>query len=301
MLLIFKRIFRTAWQGIRRNSWLAVANISIMVLSVALFSSAFLLNFSINSLIKSIKEKVDISIYFKADTPEEDILRIRDEILGMPEIMKIDYISKNEALEKFLERRAENKISKILEELGINPLSASLNIKVREIEDYDEVINYIKSSLFYDKLISIDLARNQQIIARVNTLVRGLKIISFMAVIILASISIIVSFNTIRMAIYSLREEIEIMKLVGASNWFVRGPFLVEGAIQGIIASLITTFLIIPLVLWLGPKIDIFAPGLNIYSYFLGNFWLIFGWQTLFAVCLGIVSSFIAINKYLKV
>jgi len=302
MITSLKRISQAAWQGLKRNRWITIACIAMMVISLIIFSSVLIFNHAANSLIESLKDKMDISIYFKTDIPEEDIFRIRDELIGREEIAKINYVSREEALKRFQERNAKNQaIQKALEELGRNPLSASLNIKARHSEDYQKIVDFINNSNFKNKLITVDLMENQQVLARINKLARGIRLGSFTFVGILTFLSIIISFNSIRMAIYSLREEVEIMRLVGASNQFIRDPFLLEGALQGLIASLIATAILIPSIFWIGPKIEGFASGLNINLYFWSHFWYIFLDQTLFGIALGVIASFWAVNKYLKI
>lgn len=302
MVAILKRMFKTAWQGIKRNSWLSIACIVMMTLSLLIFSSILIFNHATNILINTLKEKMDISIYFKTDVPEEDILKIRDELLSDEAIAKINYVSKGDALKAFEEKSKYNPtIQKALDELGENPLAASLNIKAKKTEDYNTIIESVKNSVFKDKLITVDLAENQKVVSRVDALAMAVKIGSLFAISILTCLSFIIGFNTIRMAIYSLKEEVEIMKLVGASNWFIRGPFLLEGALQGFIASISTTVIFSLFLLILGGKIENFIPGLGLSVYFWSNFLFIFFLQTVFGIFLGIISSFWALNHYLKI
>ncbi len=302
MIQIIRRMFKTAWQGMKRNSWLSIACIVMMILSLLIFSSILIFNYAANTLVNTLKEKMDITIYFKTDVPEEDILKIRDELLSNEAIAKINYVSKEDALKVFEERSKSNPtIQKALDELGENPLAASLNIKAEKTEDYDTIIESVKNSVFKDKLITVDLAENQKVVSRVDALATVVKIGSLFAISILACLSFIIGFNTIRMAIYSLKEEVEIMKLVGASNWFVRGPFLLEGALQGFIASISTTVIFSFLLLVFSGRIENFVPSLGLSIYFWSHFWLIFFLQTAFGIFLGIISSFWALNHYLKI
>lgn len=302
MIAILKRMFKTAWQGMKRNNWLTLACVAMMMLSLLIFSSTIIFNHLANSLVNTLKEKMDISLYFKTDVPEEDILKIRDELLANELIAKINYVSKEEALETFEERSKYNPtIQKALEVIGENPLAASLNIKAKNTTDYNQIIESIKNSAFQDKLITIDLTENQKIVSRVDTLARAIKIGSLAAIILLTFLSFVISFNTIRMAIYSLKEEIEIMKLVGGSNWFIRGPFLLEGALQGLIASLITTIIFSTLILAFGARIENFIPGIGLSAYFWSHFWIILLFQTSFGILLGVISSFWALSHYLKI
>lgn len=302
MFVVLKRIFRTAWQGLVRNSWLSIACITMLTISLMILGAILIFNNVSNNLISILEEKMDISIYFNRDVPEEDILKIRDELIGNEKIAKIEYISQEEALEIFKEKSKYNQaVTKALEELGENPLAAYLSIKAKDSAYYTEIIDEINNSSFKNKLMTVNLAENQRVIERINALSQGIKFGSFSMIIVAAILSILISFNTIRMAIYSLRGEIEIMKLVGASNWFVRGPFLLEGAMYGLIACCIAMLLFMPLVIWLSPKIESFIAEASISSYFWSHFWYIFGVQAFFGVALGIIAGFLAINKYLKV
>ena len=302
MFILIKRIFQTAWQGLVRNRWLTLACVVMMVISLLLFSTIFVFNYISHSLIDYLKNKVDISLYFKPDIPEEDILKIKDQLLTQEEIEDIDYISKEEALKRFQNIAESNPIvKKALGEIGENPLVASLNIKARDTKDYQKIVDYINHSPFKTKLITIDLAENKRVIDRIDALARGIRWGSLLTVIVLGFLSIVISFNTIRMAIYSLREEIEIMKLVGASNGFIRAPFLVEGMIEGVVASVIALILLIPLVFWLGPKVEVFLTAVDLKQFLWDNLLRIFLYQILFAITLGVISSLWAINKYLRV
>ena len=302
MLIILKRIFRTAWQGLIRNSWLSVACISMLAISLMILGSILIFNDITTNLVKLLEEKMDISIYFNRDVPEEDILKIRDELIGNDKIAKIEYITREEALKRFEEKSSHNQtIMKALEELGENPLAAFLSVKAKNTAYYTDIIEEISHSSFKDKLMTVDLVKNQRVIDRINALSKGIKFGSLFSIIIAAILSVLISFNTIRMAIYSLRGEIEIMKLVGASNWFVRGPFLLEGAIYGLAASIIAIILLMPLTFWISPKLESFMSEISISGYFWSHFWFIFGIQALFGIVLGIIAGFWAMNKYLKV
>jgi cell division transport system permease protein len=302
MLIILKRVFRTAWQGLIRNSWLSIACITMLTISLMILGAILIFNNVSNELVGILEEKMDISIYFKREVPEEDILKIRDEFIGNEKIARIEYVSQEEALVIFEERSSRNPtIMKALEELGENPLAAFLSIKAKDTAYYSEIIDEVNNSAFKDKLMTVDLAENQRVIERISALSTGIKLGSFLMIIVAALLSILISFNTIRMAIYSLRGEIEIMKLVGASNWFVRGPFLLEGALYGLFASFIATVILIPMVMWISPKVQSFISEISISSYFWSHFWYIFGIQVVFGMVLGIIAGFWAMNRYLKV
>jgi cell division transport system permease protein len=117
----------------------------------------------------------------------------------------------------------------------------------------------------------------------------------------LAIISVLVTFNTIRLAIYSSRDELGIMRFVGASNSFIRGPYIIEGVIFGILEAVLSTIIIAPALLFISPYIRVFVPEMDLWSYFSSHLVLLFFYQIIFGVALGTVSSGIATSKYLKV
>jgi cell division transport system permease protein len=118
--------------------------------------------------------------------------------------------------------------------------------------------------------------------------------------IVFALLAGLVVFNTIRLAIYANREEIGVMRVVGASNALVRGPFVVEGVLCGAIAAVLALIVSAPVLFAVDPYLNIFIPGMNLFQYFLSHFVLLFVYILLFGVVLGAVSSFVAVRRYLK-
>jgi len=296
-----KRIFHSGYMNFKRNRWLSIATVITMVLSIMVLTGVLLLNYGTGAFIKEIQNKIDVGIYFKTDVAETEILKIQEELGGLSMVSKVDYTSREQALANFKEKSARDQIIlQTLEEIGDNPLSASLNIKAKKSEDYPKIISYVENSLFKDKLLSIDFTENRNLVNRAASLSRGLWISTVLLTVILSGVAVIVAFNTIRMAIHSVGEELRIMNLVGGSNWFIRGPFMVEGILYGSISAVITFLIYIPLILVIGGKIDKFLGFVSITRYFFSHIFLILLAQILFGVILGVVSSILATSKYLK-
>ncbi|MDI6591742.1 MAG: permease-like cell division protein FtsX [Patescibacteria group bacterium] len=302
MFTSIKRIFKFGWMNFSRNSGLSIANIFITILVISLITSLFLLQNITQFLISSLKEKVDISVSFKKECLEKDILKVKEEILKIPEVKSVEYISQKEALEKFIQRYKDNPIlMESLKEVGENPLLASLNIKVSEAAQYTAVANFLENGPFRDLIKKVDYYQRKPIIERISLITSGISRAGLIFSLILATIAILIVFNQIRSTIYDSREEISVQRLVGASNWFIRGPFLVQGAISGLFATLFC-LLIFSLVCWIfSPKIEILFPGLNIFSYFTNNLFTIILIQLGTGVGLGVISSLIAVRRYLKI
>jgi len=298
-----KRITRTALNDLLRSVWLNIATMSIIV--VALFTVVTMMvvdttgNFALNSL----QEKVDITIQFKDDATENKILEFRKDLEELQEVKSVEYISKEQALINFKESHKDNKyINESLEELGENPLFAVLNVRATSLVHYKLIDEYIKGNENYDDIIEkVNFEENERAIDNFSVILKTVKDGIFGLAALFIIMSILVAFNTIRLAMYTHRVEIEIMRLVGASNWYIKMPFVVEGAILGALGCAITVVLIFPILIYISPKMMQFLPGFDLYAHFLNN---IFSFTMLLlsiGIGLGVISSLIAIRRYLKV
>lgn len=297
-----KRITRSGWLNFKRQSALSFATVSIMVMTIFLITSLVFLQGMTNFLISNLKERVDISVYFKKDSSEEDILKVKNELSQNPEVKSVEYTSREEALDTFIERHKEAPILiESLTEIGENPFLASLNIKAWQASQYEAVFNFLEKGAYQDLIEKVDYYKNKEVIDRIFEVSSNINLAGIIFSFVLGLIAILVAFNTIRLAIYNSREEISIMRLVGASNWFIRGPFLIQGIIAGVAATIFTFLIFIIAVFFLGPKIEALLPDFNLLSYFQEHFWTLLLIQLATGIGLGVFSSFIAIRKYLKV
>lgn len=296
------RVIKYGLQSFWRNGWLSAATIVIMVLALLTFEGLLLFSGITKAAVASLQEKIDISVYFKTDAAEDDMRAVEREVKTLPEVKNIVYISRDLALKNFRALHADDAtIGKALDELGENPLTASLNIKAKDPKDYKVIAAFAGSEKFKNIIEKITYGENQGAITRLTKIVDTANIVGVAANIIFAFIAIIIAFNTIRLAIYSNREEIGIMRLVGASNAYIRGPYIVEGILYGAIATLIALAIVIPGVESITPYVSVVIPSMNIAKMFYGNFFTIFGYTLLLGIALGTISSSIAITRYLKV
>jgi len=302
MLTSFKRIIKTGWKGFSRNIGLSIATILIMVMVISLATLLFLLNPASKILISGLQEKVDISVYFREDVLLEDIWEVESEISRISEVKDVEYVSREQALEKFIEKHRDDPVlMESLTEVGYNPFLASLNIKAWQVSQYEQVTNFLETGPFKNLIDKVDYHQRKPVIEKVFSITSGINKVGIFFSIIFGAIAILVAFNTIRIAIYNSSEEISIMRLVGASNWFVRGPFLIQGAIVGFIATLITLIITFGICYGLDSKIRVIAPEISIFSLFLSNFWILILIQFATGIGLSILSSFIAVRKYLRI
>lgn len=295
------RIIKYGFQSFLRNRWLSASTISIMILALVVFEGLILFNEFSSNAVDAIKEKVDISAYFKSNTAEDDILNIKRVLEDFEEVGFVEYVSRDEALEIFKERHADDEIiTQTLNELDENPLLASLNVKAKELSQYDTIASYLSSASLNDLVEKVTYAQNKLVISRLKSLVDGLNAGVLILTLFLAFLAIMVTFNTIGLAIFSNKEQIGIMRVVGAANKFIRGPYIVEGIIYGVVAATMSFLIYIPLVNFASPYLASFVPSFNLSEYFSNNFILLFMYQLALGVGLGIISSVIAIRRYLK-
>ena len=302
-VLSILRILKFSFQDIGRNIWLSIVTITILVL--ALFSVNLLLTVNVvtGSAIESIKEKVDVNLYIKSTAEEGEIMALKAQISEYKEVETIAYISKADALESFrVKHESDPEVLDALRELGNNPLSPVLVIKATSIDEYEALITNL-NKIENEIIESRNFENHKAILAKINNISKKINDVGIFVSLVFILITILVVFNAIKVAIYTHRKEIGIMKLVGASNWFVRSPFLISGVIYALIGVIITIAIYYPFLTILQPYLETFFVdySINIVSYFNQNFLMIFGAQFLIAAVINIIASFTALGRYSKV
>ena len=302
MYVLIKRIFRFGWQAMLRDGGISSANIFIMTMAVFVVTSIFFFKDISKFLIANIEEKVYVSVYFKEAVKEEDTLKVKEEVALISEVKEVKYISKEKALENFIDRHSNNPVlMESLVEVGTNPFLASLGVKAFEAEQYVTVVGFLENFQNNYLIERIDYYERKPVIERIYGLTANFNKAGIVFSIILIFIAVMVTFNAVRLSIYNSREEIKIQRLVGASNWFVKGPFLVQGAICGFFAAMIC-LVVFGLLSWgFNTRAEFLFPGFGLFSFFLSNFWLILFIQLISGISLGTLSSLLAVKKYLKV
>ena len=303
MFTALKRVFKFAITDFSRNKGANFAAIFVLVVTISLVTSLFLFRGTAQFLISKVQEKVDVTAYFKKEATEEDILNVKSEISNFSsEIQDIKYISREEALQKFTEKHKNDPdLMKALEEIGDNPFLASLNIKMEFPFQYEKVSLFLQADQFSNVVEKVDYYQKKPIIDKVFSTISTINQIGIILSGILILISVLVVFNTIKLAIQDSKEEINAMKLVGAPNWFIRGPFIIQGAVCGLFACLISLAIFASITYFSASSLEALLPGFDIFNYFVSNFWIILSIQIGAGVILGVVSSYIVVRKYLNV
>ncbi len=298
----FERLLHAGWTNFKRNSYVSFAVTGVMALVLILFLGLLSFQFLTSRVIASLEEKVDISAYFVIDAKESDILILKKDIENLAEVREVAYTTREQTLEAFKARHADSPIiQESLNQLDGNIFGATLNIQAHDPTKYAGVADFLERSPYRGLMSKIDYHENRKVIDRITGLSRALGTWGFVATLIIAGIAVLITFNTVRLTIYNQKQEIEIMRLVGASNWYIRGPYIVEGGLYGLIAALFALVVFYPLVYAISGTLTRLVPETNIFRYFLQHSWQVVLMMIVAGLALGILSSLIAIRKHLKI
>lgn len=307
--LTIKRIFRAGILSFSRNAFVSFASVLVMTVTLFTLGVTLFAGVILNSALLELRDKADVNVYFTGDASENSILELKASLEALPEVAKVEYLSREEALAQFRERHKNDQLTlSALDELGDNPLGAVLNVKAKDITQYETIAAFLQDQQtgatggtsvidkinFYDEQHRAALGRLQNIADSAQRL--GLIVIALLVVTTVA-----ISFNTLRLAIYSSRDEIQVMRLVGAGSFYIRAPFMVEGILYGLIAGLVTLLAFYPLTWWLGGATGNFFGGVNVFTYYVGHFLYFFLVIVGTGVFLGAAASFLAVRRYLKI
>lgn len=304
-----KRVIQAGFFNFWRNGTVTLSSILVMCIALFFIGAVVFVGALLTSALEQVREKVDVRVYFVTDAPEADVLAIQKMLEALPEVAQVEYISEDKALADFKAKHAtEQSILEALAELDDNPLGATLNIRTKELSQYQSITTLLKDKNFLNttkssSIESIDADTNSAkklAIERLTAIIATTQQVGFVVTIILVMMAILIVFNTIRLVIYMSRDEISVMKLVGASNAYVRGPFLITGAMYGIISGLIVLGLFAPITYGLIQFSTAFGI-INLFGYYISNFGQLFLLIVGSGAVIGGLSSYLAVKRYLKV
>lgn len=286
-----------------RNIWLSLAATGVLVLTLAMLGLLVVITLVGRVSLRSIEQKVDVTVFLNDTASDAAILAIKADLEGRPDVATVQYVTKDQALATFEARHQSNPtITQALRELGDNPLQPSLIVKATDPTRYGVIEETLKSPKYQAFVSKVTSEDNKQVITRLAAVLTTLRRVGLVLTLTLAAIAVLVTYNTVRLAIYGYHEEIEIMQLVGASPWFIRGPFLIEGFLAGAIAGLLTLFYFFPFVRALSPRVSAFiADGtFDLWRWTLEHFLAISLLFLFTGVLLSVVSSWIAVRRYVR-
>ncbi len=306
MITTLKRVVRSGFIGFWRNAFVSLSAIFVITITLPVVGSMMLLGELLDVSVAQIQEKVDINVYMRTTASEDSVLDLKSSLESLPDVKEVVYTSREDALALFQDRHKNDEVTiQALEELDENPLGATLSIRAKDPSQYESIATFLEerrqTEAPGDPLIDrINFNQNKEAIDKLTSIVAKVERGSFIAMMVLIAASVLIAFNTIRLAIYTAREEISVMRLVGASNMFIRGPFVLQGVMYGLISGILTLLILYPAVLWLGPGTESFFK-FNIFEHFVTNFSHLFLVLVGAGIVLGVVSSTLAIARYLRV
>ncbi len=300
MVTSLRRIFKAGFVGFWRNAYVSLASIFVITVALFVIGSTMLIDQLLGASLAQLQAKVDINVYFVTTAPQEEIDALINSVKALPDVEQVTYTSRDDALAEYRAKNQNDSVAmQALDELRENPLGATIAVQAKETSQYESINRYLEEQK--NPIIDeINYTKNKESIGKLASIIDAVEQASFVALMVLIMASILITFNTIRLAIFTAKEEISIMRLVGASNMYIRGPFMLQGVMYGIISGVLALLILYPIVLWLGPKTAQFFE-INIFDYFVNNFAYIFLVLIGIGVTLGLVSSVLAITRYLRV
>lgn len=302
----FKRITRSGFLNFYRNAVVSVTSVLMMTVTLLVIGVIIFVNAILGYTRAGLEQKVDVNIYFYPGANESQIVEVQKNLEQLPEIAEVTYISREQALQDFRRRHENDYLTlQALDELGTNPLGASLAIRANSTADYEHIADVItgETALVQGSqniIEKINYYQNRDIINRLNQIMTSVNSIGIALTLFFVIISILITYNTIRLAIYMAREEITVMRLVGAENKYIQGPFIIEGILYGVCAAVIAVVLFFPITLWFTNHTEVFLGGFKLLEYFGDNIVQILFILLAIGVLLGILSAALATRRYLK-
>ncbi len=298
------RVNTFAMQNIARNAWLSFVTLSIFIITLVTVNTLLTINVITDATLKDIESRVDVTIYFTPETTEDLVKNAEGYAQSLTQVKTTEYVSSEDALTRFQEKHSDDTvILSALDEVGENPFGPALVIQAQSTEDFPFILEAMATPEFAPFILEALDEDHQEAINSIKTVSDRIRLVGLVLALFFGVISMSIVFNTIRMAIYVHRDEISIMKLVGANDWFVRGPFLVEVLYYSVIATVIVASGLFVTLRTLEPKLAaFFASGeLQLFGYFLDHGIVIFGAQFLGILVLSMFTTLLAMRRYLKV
>ena len=301
----FKRMFRSGILNFVRNGMVSLASVLIMTITLSVITGVVLFEHVLETTLVNVETKVDVTVYFVPGADEDAIASLKNQVDVLPQVAQTQYISEKDALADFRDRHQNDQTTlQALDELDTNPIGAMLNIRAKDISQYESISKFFNDGTTLDsssQSIIDHVSYNKSEIDVIHSILVKGRTLGFALALVLMILSVLITFNTIRLAIYFSREEISVMRLVGGSKTQVHGPFFIEGALYGIVATVVTLIIFLPVTYWFGIHMTDFFQGINLFTYYTHNILEFLVIVLVFGVGLGALSSALASRKYLKV
>lgn len=297
------RIGKFALQDIGRNLGLSAMTVFILVLMLLSVNTLWSLDVLTKSAVKMVRDQVTISFFLTPEVTDKDVAEMRSYIGTFPEVVSLQYSTKDEVLKAFQNRHKYSaEVLQALSELGTNPFGPTIVIRTKEPGDYKKIIEALSVPEYEPMIEGKSFDGNETALDKIQLITNRIEKVGFGLSTLFAVIAFLIIFNTIRVSIQSQRIEISIKRLVGANNWFIRGPYWLEAGIFTLSSVLITIGIVFLSVKWVDRYIGvIFGGEFSLTNYYQSNMLYLFGIQALAVLLLTIMSSGLAMRRQLKV
>jgi cell division transport system permease protein len=305
--ITFGRIVRTGMVNFARGLWLALAAMAIMIITLTIILFSMIVNATFGHTVDQISNQVNISVFLKDSTSEAQAQKFASDIRRQADVKKVEYLNKQQAQAVFIQQNGGNQtLQSAVVETG-NPIPATVHVFPRNLNDIASINTFLSQTKYKSLQTTNSPSYNGDRKKAIDNITHATNILrraGVAAVIIFAFISVLIIFNTIQMAIFNRRDEIQIMRLLGASTAYIRGPFVVESIIYGILSAVISVLLINALFVTASSSLQATSFGLLDISYsqtfFESHYWILLALQLGLGILIGAASSVIATRRYLK-
>lgn len=305
--ITFIRIVHTGIVNFIRNASLAVAAMAVMIVTLTIILFSLIANATFGNTINQITSKINISVYLKDSTTQSQANQLVQTIRREPNVKRVEYLNKQQVLKQYIAQNANNlALQQAINETS-NPLPATIHVylyDLNKIKSTEAVLLKPDSKKLQTSDSPSYSGNLKEAIDNISRATNVLRKIGVAAVIVFAIVSALIIFNTIQMAIFNRRDEIQIMRLLGASTSYIRGPFIVESAIYGFLSAVISVLIINSIFVAASSTLQATTFGLldigYATTYFDSHFWQFLGLQIAIGIMIGTVSAVIATKRYLK-
>jgi len=298
------RIVRFGVQDFFRNFWLSAATVSVLTLTVISINALVLMNVLGKIAVTVVESKIDASVHFRQDVDESRVKTVRVALLSLPEVKEVEYVPPEEALQRFRNANGEgSELVESLEEIEGNPFGATLVIRAHDTSGYAAVMHTLNQPLFAGLIEEKDFSDYDAMVSRLNAITGKLEVFLLAVTCAFGAIALMLVMNAVRVSVYTHREEISIMRLVGASNWFIRGPFYVEAFIWTLLSVGMTVLILFPSLAFAQPFLQRFfgSGSVDLVSFYAVNLLPLVGLQAAGVAFMTLVTTKLATARYLRV
>lgn len=300
--IMLGRIIKMSVVSFWRNRWLSLATTLIIILTLIIISVFTFMALIVNKTATSLREKVDLVVYLKDSDSDEQIKALGEIIESRSEVVSVKYISKDEALRRWQERYSTDETLKNAVSETDNPLPRSIEIKTKEAEQISKVADFLQNEDYAPLISQLSYEKNKTLIDRLVSITSFIKKLGSGLSLLFMIISIFVVYNAIKITIFARSQELEIMRLVGATDSYVRLPFVFEGIMYGLLASIVTALILLLTYRFLNAPLSTYLNniGYDVSAFIRLSVYQVIGLQFLVSILLGIFCSFWATRQHLN-